>query len=142
LLALILPVNVAAPVAVLCSITIAAIIVLQDWRHIHLRSAGWLILSTLAGTPLGLILLNRAPEQSIKLILAVIIITFSTYSLLGRARVELKDDRLAWLFGFSAGVLGGAYGMNGPPLVIYGAFRGWSPQQFRATLQAISCRRA
>ncbi|HEY1787259.1 MAG TPA: sulfite exporter TauE/SafE family protein, partial [Verrucomicrobiae bacterium] len=32
-------------------------------------------------------------------------------------------------------VLGGAYGMNGPPLAIYGAMRGWPPQQFRATLQ-------
>jgi hypothetical protein len=26
--------------------------------------------------------------------------------------------------------------MNGPPLVIYGAMRRWSPQHFRATLQA------
>ena len=25
--------------------------------------------------------------------------------------------------------------MNGPPLVIYGAMRRWSPQHFRATLQ-------
>ena len=25
--------------------------------------------------------------------------------------------------------------MNGPPLVVYGAMRGWSPQHFRATLQ-------
>lgn len=25
--------------------------------------------------------------------------------------------------------------MNGPPLVIYGALRGWFPQHFRATLQ-------
>ena len=25
--------------------------------------------------------------------------------------------------------------MNGPPLVVYGTNRGWSPQQFRATLQ-------
>jgi uncharacterized membrane protein YfcA len=47
----------------------------------------------------------------------------------------LRDDRLAWLFGFGAGVLGGAYGMNGPPLVLYGAVRRWPPEQFRATLQ-------
>lgn len=26
--------------------------------------------------------------------------------------------------------------MNGPPLVIYGSLRRWTPQQFRATLQA------
>ena len=25
--------------------------------------------------------------------------------------------------------------MNGPPLVVYGALRGWSPATFRATLQ-------
>jgi hypothetical protein len=25
--------------------------------------------------------------------------------------------------------------MNGPPLAIYGTLRGWSPRQFRATLQ-------
>ena len=49
--------------------------------------------------------------------------------------VELKDDRLAWFFGFGAGVLGGAYGMNGPPLVAYAAMRRWSPERFRATLQ-------
>jgi len=36
----------------------------------------------------------------------------------------------------AAGVIGGAYGMNGPPLVIYGAMRRWSAQHFRATLQA------
>lgn len=135
LLALIIPINVAAPVAVLISITIAGIVVLQDWQHVHFRSAGWLVLSTLIGTPLGLILLSVAAEQTIKLILAVIIIAFSAFSLLSRTKAKLQDDRLAWLFGFGAGILGGAYGMNGPPLVIYGALRGWSPQQFRATLQ-------
>jgi uncharacterized protein len=62
---------------------------------------------------------------------------FSGYSLLGRKPPELHSDSRAWLLGcgFLAGVLGGAYGMNGPPLVIYGAMRRWSPQHFRATLQ-------
>jgi len=32
-------------------------------------------------------------------------------------------------------VMGGAYGMNGPPLAIYGAVRRWTAQHFRATLQ-------
>jgi uncharacterized protein len=38
-------------------------------------------------------------------------------------------------FGFGAGVLGGAYGMNDSPLVIYGTLRRWPAEQFRATLQ-------
>jgi uncharacterized protein len=32
-------------------------------------------------------------------------------------------------------VFGGAYGMNGPPLVVYRAMRRWSPPHFRAILE-------
>lgn len=135
LMALVLPVEVAAPLAVLVSITIAGIAVFQDWRHIQLRSAGWLVGSTLAGIPVGLLLLKTVPEAVVKVILASIIIGFSSYALVGRKRQALQDDRHSWLFGFVAGVLGGAYGMNGPPLAIYGSLRGWSPKHFRATLQ-------
>ena len=64
LLALRLPVNVAAPLAVLVSITVAAVIIAQDWRKIHLRSTGWLVLPTLFGIPLGLLLLTaRQPSR-------------------------------------------------------------------------------
>jgi len=135
LLALIVPVEVAAPLAVLASITVAFIVVVQDWRRIHIRSAGWLVLPTMFGIPLGLLILKAAAAPVVKSALAVVIIAFSTYTLLSRQHRELKNDNFAWLFGFSAGVLGGAYGMNGPPLVIYGSLRRWSPQHFRATLQ-------
>ena len=55
----------------------------------------------------------------------------------GALRLHLKKDSRRWLLGcgFIAGILGGAYGMNGPPLAIYGAMRRWSAQHFRATLQ-------
>jgi uncharacterized membrane protein YfcA len=135
LLALVLPVETAAPVAVLASITVALIAVLQDWRHVHLRSAGLLVLSTLAGIPVGLWVLKAVPEPIVKGSLAALIVGFAIFSLLGRGTHELKNDRFAWAFGFSAGVLGGAYGVNGPPLVIYGSLRKWSPEHFRATLQ-------
>lgn len=134
LLALVLPVQVAAPLAVLVSITVALIVVLQDWRNVHVRSAGWLVLSTLFGIPLGLLLLKAVPESIVKAILGGFIIVFALYSLTGR-KPELHSDRLAPLFGFTAGILGGAYGMNGPPLVVYGVLRRWQPAQFRATLQ-------
>lgn len=135
LLALVIPVTVAAPLAVLASVTVACIVLVQDWRKVHFGSASWLVLSTMPGIPLGLLLLRAVPEPVVKGVLACVIIAFSAYSLLRGKQRELADDRFAWLFGFSAGVLGGAYGMNGPPLVIYGSLRGWSPQHFRATLQ-------
>jgi hypothetical protein len=135
LLALLMPVEVAAPVAVLVSVTVAFIVLLQDWRKVHVRSAVGLVFSTMLGIPLGLMLLRAVAGPVVKGILAAVIIAFSAQSLLSGVHRELKSDKFAWLFGFSAGVLGGAYGMNGPPLVIYGSLRGWSPQHFRATLQ-------
>jgi pilus assembly protein TadC len=74
-------------------------------------------------------------EEIVKAILAVSIIAFSSYCLVRKGGLILLDDRFAWIFGFVAGILGGAYGMNGPPLVIYGSLRRWSPEHFRATLQ-------
>jgi uncharacterized protein len=135
LLALLIPVDVAVPVAVLVSITVAAVIIVQDWHHIDFASAWRLVVSTLFGIPFGLWLLMAVAEPVVKAILAVVIIAFAAYCLVGRNRVELKGEWVAWVFGFAAGVLGGAYGMNGPPLVIYGALRHWSPERFRATLQ-------
>src|SRR5690242_8070899 len=138
LLALFIPLKVAAPLAVLLSITVAAVIVAQDWRQIHVRSAGWLVASTVFGIPLGLVLLTSAHQQAVKVALAILIMAFAIYSLVGRRPPELHSDSRVWLLGcgFCAGVLGGAYGMNAPPLVMYGAMRRWSAQHFRATLQA------
>jgi uncharacterized protein len=141
LLALRIPIGVAAPLAVLLSITIAAVVVVQDWRKIHVRSTGWLLAPTFVGIPLGVWLLTSSHPRIVKAALAVVIVLFSGYSLVG-ARLgakppELDRDSRPWLLGCGllAGVLGGAYGMNGPPLVFYGAMRRWSPQHFRATLQ-------
>jgi len=136
LLALVMPIEVAAPTAVLVSITVALIIVIQDWRRIHASSALWLVVPTFLGIPLGLLLLKTLPEPIVESILGVVVVAFSVHSLTSRRNHELKDDRLAGFFGFTAGVLGGAYGMNGPPLAIYGSLRRWSPEHFRATLQA------
>jgi len=137
LLALFIPLKVAAPLAVLVSITIAAVVVAQDWRKIHLRSTGWLVGATLFGIPVGLLLLTSSHQQAVRIALAIFIMAFAAYSLLGSKPPALKQDSKAWLLGcgFVAGVFGGAYGMNGPPLVIYGAMRRWSAQHFRATLQ-------
>lgn len=138
LLAFFIPLEVAAPLAVLVSITIATIVVIQDWKKIHWLSAGWLVLATVFGIPLGLALLKSRHQLTVKAILGAIIVAFSIYSLIGRAPLELKRDHRRWLLGcgFLAGVLGGAYGMNGPPLAIYGMMRRWTAQHFRATLQA------
>jgi hypothetical protein len=137
LLALVMPIKTAAPLAVLLSITVAAVVVIQDWRHVHVSSAGWLLPPTFVGIPIGIWLLTIEHQGAVKAVLGLIILTFATYSIAVKTSPELKTDNKAWPLasGFIAGILGGAYGMNGPPLVVYGAMKRWTPQQFRATLQ-------
>jgi uncharacterized membrane protein YfcA len=138
LLALFIPLQVATPLAVLLSITVAAAIVIQDWRHIHLRSAAGLVIATLFGIPLGLLVLTHAHQDAARAVLGLLIVLFALFSLAApdHFRIEQEHRSVLLLVGFIAGVLGGAYGMNGPPLAIYGSLRRWSPQHFRATLQA------
>ena len=137
LLALWLPVEIAAPLAVLASITIAAVVVVQDWKKIHIRSTAWLVGASLLGIPLGIAMLTCLHQQAVKAVLGLLILAFSGFFLIVKRPPELKSDSRRWLLGCGviAGVLGGAYGMNGPPLVIYGSLRRWSAQHFRATLQ-------
>src|SRR3954454_3054291 len=91
LLALLMPVEVAAPLAVLVSVTVAVVILLEDWHKVHLGSAWRLVLSTLFGIPLGLLLLKAVPEPVVKAVLAVVIFAFSAYCLARRTPLQLHD---------------------------------------------------
>ncbi|HUH27074.1 sulfite exporter TauE/SafE family protein [Gelidibacter sp.] len=137
LLLLLIPIEIAVPLSVLISIFVAAIVVVQDRKQIHLKSAKWLIIFAILGIPIGLYLLIYGNENFIKTILGLLIILYSSYSLLSKSTFRLKTDNKIWLFacGFLSGILGGAYGLNGPPIVIYGNLRNWTPKNFRATLQ-------
>jgi uncharacterized membrane protein YfcA len=135
LLALIMPIKLAAPIMALVSISVSVVALARDWRDMHFRSAGGLFVFTLAGIPLGLWLLAVAPEGAVKAILALAIIGFSAWLLPGSQALSLKSGKALPFFGLLAGVMGGAYSMNGPPIVAYATLRHWSPRQFRATLQ-------
>src|SRR3954471_16617435 len=108
LLALRTPVEIAAPLAVLVSIVVAGVVVVQDRRGIEFRAAAGLILSSLPGIPLGLLLLTHASDQMVKLLLGSVIVAFSLYSLVMNADRALSHDHIGWLMvcGFVAGVLG------------------------------------
>src|SRR3954447_5560692 len=97
LLALRTPVEVAAPLAVLVSIVVAGVVVVQDRRGIEFRAAAGLILSSLFGIPLGLLLLTHADDRVIKLLLGSVIMAFSLYSLGIKAGRTLSHDHVGWL---------------------------------------------
>ena len=135
LLAFVLDIKTTTAVVALIALVIAVIILLQEWREVHLASAWRLVVFSFLGIPLGLFMLKGMYEGLLKGALAIFIILFAIYFLFRPKLYTLKTDRSAFLFGFIAGILVAAYNTNGPVIVMYGTMRRWHPVQFRATLQ-------
>jgi hypothetical protein len=136
LLALVLGMQIATPLVAFGASTIALTILLGEWRSVDIKAAWRLILSSLVGIPIGLFFLKTAPESVIKGGLGVLLIAFGLLNLINPKLPTFRNEKLAYVFGLVAGVLGGAYNTNGPPVVVYGTLRRWSPDSFRSTLQA------
>ena len=135
LLALIVPPTTAAPLVALAALLISAVILVREWRHIEFTSTTVLTVSGLVAIPFGVRFLQTGDDRIVKAILGSVVAGFAVWSLWRPDRFSLKTDLSAPLFGILAGLLGGAYNTSGPPLVIYGTLRRWTPQQFRASLQ-------
>ena len=135
LLALWVPLRVATPLMAMVAPVLSLALLCREWRHLDLRGAMRLIVSTIVGIPFGLFILKRVDEFLINLVLSAVIILFAAYNLMRPGLLRLRTDLTAPAFGFVAGVLGAAYNTNGPPVVVYGALREWPPKVFRATLQ-------
>lgn len=136
LLSILLGLQTAAPLVALLSATIGALIVFQDWRQIDFRRAAWLILPAVFGIPVGLAALAHVDPNLLKSVLGALLLVFSSFALCRPNMVSRRGDTNPLPFGVLAGALGGAYNTPGPVLVIYGTMIGWSPVEFRATLQA------
>jgi uncharacterized membrane protein YfcA len=135
LLVLLIGVKAASPLVALSGLVISTLMLIQDWRALQWKETIILLAASLPGIPLGLVLLTSVPEFFVRFILGLILIGFGLYNLSGIRLPSLPSRWLAVPFGLLAGILGGAYNTNGPPVVIYGVFRGWNKDQFRASLQ-------
>lgn len=136
LLAFVIPPQMAAPLVAVISSFNAILILSREWRQISFRETSTLTVAALMGIPIGIWLLSEGSESFIKLLLAIVVIGFSTWSL-SRGKAEwLLPAYWAPAFGIAAGILGGAYNTAGPPLVIFGTLRRWPAERFRANLQS------
>lgn len=137
LLALIIGIKTAAPLVAFMGPAISILILAGNWRRGDWRAAARLVIASFLGIPLGIFLLARLPEEPLRIALGIIIMLYGAFGLLGPSPRPGRERRgVTFLVGFGAGVLGGAYNTNGPPVVIYGMLRDWPPDRFRATLQS------
>jgi uncharacterized membrane protein YfcA len=135
LLTMLIGLRAATPLVALVAGVIAVSILVKHWRDVQFRSAWRLVLASALGIPVGLLFLKGVHESATTLVLGVGLLAYAVYGLLRPRAVALGSERAAFPFGFVAGILGGAYNVNGPAVVIYGTLRRWPPATFRATLQ-------
>ena len=136
LLIMVIPKEQAAPLVALISVINGIGILIREWKHIEFRAALKLVLPAFVTVPVGVWLLRSGDDRIVKVILAVFILIFSSFSLRKPKQFHLESDHWAPLVGLFAGFLGGAYNTSGPPIVMYGTLRHWPPERFRAMLQS------
>ena len=119
------------------SLVTAAAIFAIDRRRTRLAPGAWLLaVYAVPGLLLGLWFLESASVPLLIGILGGTVAVIGLLGLLGDPTAWRITTRVAPLFGLVAGCLGGAFNVHGPPLVVYGTARGWSPEVFRSTCQA------
>jgi uncharacterized membrane protein YfcA len=135
LLTLVLGIQTAAPLVSIMAGLLTAVIVFQNWQRMEFSTTWQLIVAAVIGVPFGVWGLRTLPETWLTTILGVLLIFIGIYYLAKPTLGALRGAHWAYLFGFVSGVFGGAYNMASPPVVVYGAMRRWSPEQFRVMLQ-------
>ncbi len=136
LITLVAGLKVASPLVAMVATTMSLIILVQSYRLVSFRSLLILLIATLPGVPLGIYILKTGNESILQMILGLIILLYALLNLITPVGPRLRNDRTAPLFGIIAGIMGGAYNTNGPPIVFYSLLRNWDPSRFRATMQA------
>jgi uncharacterized protein len=136
LLAVCLGLKTATPLVAIIGPTLALLLLARHWAKVDWKAGARLVAASVVGIPLGILLLAKAPEGPLLLALGTIVLLYGLAGLVRPgARMKGEKPGLTYLVGLVAGVLGGAYNTNGPPVVVYGMLKDWPAERFRATLQ-------
>lgn len=139
----------AASVLALAGAAVTVAVLYQNWQGLDWREAGLLLSGSVVGVPLGALALKFLPAAPVMGFLGIALLAYAVYSILAARRTGTETPRferagrgtasrkvVTVSVGFCAGLLGGAYATDGPPLVVYGTFKRWSKESFRSILQA------
>ena len=126
--------QIATPLVALVGIVLEVMMLVRYRESIKFKSILGLVISALIAIPAGVIYFSRLDENIALFLLGSIITVYALYALIGFRLPALEHPAWAWIFGFVGGLLGGAYNTSGPPAVVYGNCRKWSPQEFKSNL--------
>lgn len=137
LLCLLIDIKQAVPLCALNGLVISLILYIQLKKFADRKKYMPLFLGSIPGIILGATLLKSFDSQLIRMLLGVLLIGYSIYSLFALSPRQKELWRgWAWVTGFVSGAIGAAFSAGGPPTIIYTTLNGWSKDEIKATLSA------
>lgn len=130
-----------APVTAVVLVTLyalvfAGVVTAQLRREVVLRAIGPLLAGTVLGTPLGVWVLATVSAGVLERLIGAVLVAVVALEWRGMFPGPLGGRGWAFLAGALAGVLGGAVGTPGPPVILWSAAQGWPPRTMKANIQA------
>jgi uncharacterized protein len=118
-ISLLLPVAQIVPSIFLLEIAASINLIPGIWREIDWKSLRWLMLGYVAGLPIGGYALINAPEAPAQIVLGVFVIATAILMLRGFRLQETPGPAASTGTGAASGLLNGAFGIGGPPVVLF-----------------------
>jgi len=136
-LPLFLGVKLLNPAITILSFGNSASVLAQGRKHVRWRPLVPLFIGAAVGIPLGVVSLGWLDEKIARRVLGAVLAAYVVYNLVPVPRRE-RALHPAWgaAFGLVSGMLGGAFSMSGPPVVIYFTLRGMEKDEMRSSLSA------
>ena len=127
----------AAPLVALVSGALQLVLLVRYRQALSLGAVWRLALASVLAIPLGVWLARYVPERLVCGGLAAVLVGYALYALAGLKLPAVRHQGWAFAAGAAAGLLGGAYNTDGPPVIIYGSCRQWPPPEFKSNLQGL-----
>ncbi len=136
LLTLFVDVKTAVPLCILQSLLMTAYLSWKLRAFVERGKILPLIAGSLPGIYIGVTFLNKAEPALVQVLLGMLIVMYSTYSLVFKPAPRKVHRLWAYIAGFCTGFIGSAFSTGGPPAIIYTTLTGWSKDHIKATLSA------
>lgn len=89
------------------------------WRDVHWRSLAFLMAGTVAGTPLGVHALANVPQAPMTLALAIFVLVATFLLWRGLSLKTMPSGPATLAVGAATGIANGAFGIGGPPVILF-----------------------
>ena len=133
-LVLLFPPRVVVPTVMVGFMPLAALLVWEARRQMQWRRIGLWLAGSLAGVPLGVYALAAADPDAMRMLIGAVTLLAALTLWLKPARPLRAEKLWAPAVGALSGAMGGATGMSGPPVVLFGLNQGWPAAALRANL--------